>query len=258
MIPQRRPSIIGAQAKIDRAAQHLRALEQLVGAFFAEKPFSLAVEPDAVRSRQIIRLQHTRPVPSTEWALIIGDCVHNMRSSLDYIAWELAGADPSDMTTMFPICDSAKSFASVKSRRLKRLPPEIQTIIEKIQPYHKPDPHTHALWAIQSLDAADKHKLLTLTVALPTAGTTRLPDKGGRYELQTSFEAPFEDGAEIASIHMKPFRPDMDLGLRLVFDVAFSPNLGLGSRKFVINGLTTLLNEASIVVQFFDERFFRS
>jgi len=43
-------------------------------------------------------------------SLMIGDCVHNMRAALDYIAWELAGYDIKETTTMFPICGTADEF----------------------------------------------------------------------------------------------------------------------------------------------------
>lgn len=253
----RRPSISGSRAKIGRAFHHFDILKKAVEAFFANKPYSLVIEPDAERSRQIIRLRDTRQAPVGEWALIIGDCVHNLRSALDYIAWELAGSDPADNMTLFPICDNSKSFEEARKRRLKRVPEEPLALIEGLQPYHAADPHKNVLWAVQTLDATDKHKLLTLTVALPTGGAIMLPTRGGRYELKPFADAPFEDGAEVAHILMRPFRPEMDMNLRVTFDVAFDASLRMGSRQFVIDGLEFILRNVEDIVNLFDEWFFR-
>ena len=47
---------------------------------------------------------HNAPdLPGEDWALRIGDCIHNLRAALDYIAWRLAGSRPTDTQTQFPI-----------------------------------------------------------------------------------------------------------------------------------------------------------
>jgi hypothetical protein len=52
------------------------------------------VVADPPQNRNVVRLLNPAPIPDVEWATIIGDWVHNLRSIFDYIAWELAGGDP--------------------------------------------------------------------------------------------------------------------------------------------------------------------
>jgi hypothetical protein len=97
---------------------------------------------------------------------MLGDSVHNVRSALDYVAWRLAGGDPTDLNTLFPICKHPAKFKSISGYRLKRIHPDAVAEVESIQPYNRPDPLHSSLWLIEELDARDKHKLITMTQAM--------------------------------------------------------------------------------------------
>jgi len=55
-------------------------------------------------------------VPPEDLALIAGDAIHNLRSALDHIAWELvaAGSSEPNHRTQFPV---GKTQASYRERR---------------------------------------------------------------------------------------------------------------------------------------------
>jgi hypothetical protein len=97
------PNLLGCRAKLGRARSHFEALASRVGNFFARQRYIVSVERHDDGKQYIARLVKPPEIPAIEWALLIGDCIHNARSAPDYLVWELAGADPDDRTTMFPI-----------------------------------------------------------------------------------------------------------------------------------------------------------
>jgi len=88
----------------------------------------------------VVRLVQPPNPPYEAWAVILGDAVHNLRSSLEYMAWELAGADPTDTETMFPIFDTEAGWNARASRRMKRLAPDVRALIQSMQPYYVGQP----------------------------------------------------------------------------------------------------------------------
>ncbi len=125
-------------------------------------------------------------------AVKIGECLHNMRSSLDLLAYELAAAStkllPDDVaeSSEFPIFgDEDKSgqpgigrsafFRTTKAGtpapgsgiyKIRGIDPRTQTDIERLQPYNRgshfrEDP----LWILHKLDRINKHRLLHVVAA---------------------------------------------------------------------------------------------
>lgn len=93
------------RAKLARAQQHLRNLECDVAEFFEQNVFAVAIERPAL-GLYVVQAVDPPVLPSTSWALVIGDCVHNLRCCLDYLAWELAGSNIADTETHPDLRDS--------------------------------------------------------------------------------------------------------------------------------------------------------
>jgi hypothetical protein len=156
-------------AKRARAQTHFDAVEQSIRSFLDGEPYPIVIEASPHDGRYVFKLHEPRPLPAQEFALGIGDCIHNLRSALDFIAWELAGADPHDRDTMFPIFDDAQQFRRHGAWRIKNIPAMARALIERMQPHKAPHPRETALWAIEHFDTADKHRLLTLTVPVASS-----------------------------------------------------------------------------------------
>src|SRR2546430_16620796 len=87
------------QRKFIRAQQHLEQLTLLIPEFLAGNPYQ-AVEEVNAHDRSpgpngFDSVSHTwraaiRQKPPADWSPIIGDCLNNLRSSLDHMAWPLA------------------------------------------------------------------------------------------------------------------------------------------------------------------------
>jgi len=217
------------------------------------------VKANAEDTRYLARLQNPPPIPRIEWALLIGDCVHNLRSALDYIAWELAGADPTDRVTMFPIFLNPDAYRREAPRRIERLPSEAQTLIEELQPYHATDPPKSGLWALHTLDAADKHQLLTVTAVMPESGhiVFSIPPPGAEppLHIRAFSGTPLEHDAILAEVVVEPATPKVDMKAEVAPDVAFGESLGWGRRMFVLDNLRRIIEDVEAIAVLFKQRF---
>jgi hypothetical protein len=96
---------------------------------------------------------------------MIGDCLQNLRSALDYLVWELclaANGTPTE-NNAFPICESSESFKRLRARRLQGIADEAATQIELLQPYHREQYETDPLWILNKLTNVSKHRRLLVS-----------------------------------------------------------------------------------------------
>ena len=111
--PVTRHRLAGAVEKFNRAKEQFDQLIEEMDAFFNADPqphFSIG-EFDAEAWEWVERFQ-IREEPPLRLGVILGDCVHNLRSCLDHIAWQvtlLDGGTPND-ETQFPIASKSKGL----------------------------------------------------------------------------------------------------------------------------------------------------
>ena len=187
--------------KLGRAKEHRGLLYEEIAEFLKKKPYAVVPEYDGKQFKHLFRLKVLKPIPQERWALMIGDCIHNARAALDYIAWRLAGSDLADRDTLFPIYDTAAKFDSSLWRLKNRLHPDAIAEIRRHQPYNRENPHSGILWVLQELDARDKHKLLTMTQTMnyfASIGAESTDD--ARNYITTFRESPLQHNAVIAEI----------------------------------------------------------
>src|SRR5437879_1074152 len=120
-------SLASVEQKIFRAAQHIKSLETELVAYFQTHPGKVVRDEDSPTDNPSFRFVLKEPIPA-RFGLIIGDCLQNLRSSLDYLVWELvlaANNKPNDRN-MFPICGKPESFEKAigESKRLKGVHPD--------------------------------------------------------------------------------------------------------------------------------------
>lgn len=220
-------SLDGSRAKRDRAHHHLEAIEQRIGEFLSSNPYPIAIEAHPKEGQYVMRLREPKPFPVHELAVMIGDCVHNMRAALDFITWELAGARPSDRRTMFPIFETPEQFRKNGTWRIKDIPDEARALIESVQPYHAQKPRLTSLYAIDHFDAADKHRLLTVAL-FPHVSLVH--------------------DAVIAVFTIAPPVPDMNVQINFSPQIAFGEGIALAPKMFVIPNLKAMLQEVDIII----------
>jgi hypothetical protein len=227
--------LIDCRYKLERAREHFESLDKEIAAFLKGNPYELVVEFDSEHSKYDIRIKHRQPFPRARWGLIAGDCAHNARTALDYIAWRLAGSDLADTKTLFPIYRTLSRFDEMVKRR--SLESRIDSIalahIRNLQPGSRPNPESNYLWWLQELDARDKHKLLTPSYMFNEGGTIESvtpTDSEGRPTMgiiggSWAVDGRADHDAIIATINL-PIPsgspdPHMEVKTDLLFDIAF-------------------------------------
>src|SRR5206468_3702824 len=76
----RRRVLHDCRVKLNRAAEHFAALEPRVAAFIREHPCDAIVESDWLVGEHVVKAQHPTALRAAEWAVQIGDCIHNVRA----------------------------------------------------------------------------------------------------------------------------------------------------------------------------------
>ena len=158
--------LVDSHAKLGRAQYHFDTLKAEIDAFIQTKRYRLVVDKPTDHLC-IVRLDTTPVIPAERWGLLVGDCIHNLRSALDYTAWQLAGGDTADTHTQFPIFETREEWQSKGVSRIRRLKPEARALIKRMQPFHSATPRDALLNVIRILDNTDKHMLIPVVAAAP-------------------------------------------------------------------------------------------
>lgn len=82
----------------------------------------------------------SRPIPpSDDWAQVIGDCVHDLHSTLDHIVCALARSQNANVTCSnaeFPVCKKPEDWGTTSTRnKIRGAPPNAKAWIKGHQPY---------------------------------------------------------------------------------------------------------------------------
>lgn len=225
--------------KLDRALRHLEELEDGVERFLASDACGTVEEVDPDSGDYVVHVRLLRD-PGPTLASVLGDCVHNMRSALDHIVFELASRHTQSLPdgvvrrSEFPIFSERLAFQESGRAKIKAIHPEAQGLIEAMQPYNGGD--WSLLMLLHELDCVDKHRRLNLVVAT-TKSLNVTSARGAPFTFLPP--GPIEDGDELfrttsyAAEHMKPQG-------HATFEVAFGP--GPGERSWVIFQLRAIHN----------------
>jgi hypothetical protein len=207
--------LTGVRLKLQRAQQHFDAFRKLTSDL-----------RDGNTNYASQRYNHE--VGQYEWVVeddwiipkacpaILGDCLHNARSALDHLAWQLA-ANPG-RHTYFPIWGSAEEFSQRAPAQMRTMKPSAMEKLEGLQPYSQPET-LYALGYLHELDIMDKHRLLLVTTMRTTGGTATggLPD-----DVRIRFiSEPFGRGAVFMTAEM-PFDPAVHVNYLPAADIYFA------------------------------------
>lgn len=225
----------GAWAKWERAVEHHTALIEAGREWLDRPAFDVAVNYDAALEAHVASfvVLH-RPPPHL--GAIAGDCLHNLRSALDLLAWQLAhrrwgdGGIPEDRfdEVSFPIArphDTHERFARRKA--LKHVSADVSKMIIDFQRFGAHEP----LLMLGVLSNVDKHRLILIGAATVRLRDTRfawepkhlrgsgefLLDDGDQYDDGTRFGLiRFDTGGHPEAVVTVAEMPPSDL--RLTYD----------------------------------------
>lgn len=233
--------LAGVRAKIDRAIEHLEALHRETQAFRNSEAYAVTGKFESGRSSYVFRL-HVLQRPPLRWGVMIGEIVHNLRSALDQLVWQLVklnGRTPGKWN-YFPIIGKRPQagFAGIARGQGKRRGPlwgvsdEALACIERLQPYH--GGNGRLLGVLERLWNADKHRFLVPTLTAITSAILLadryVPNKdaGPVMEITVGRFAD-EHEAELVVTGLKPTGPDPKVEMKgePPVDIAFSGGPGV-------------------------------
>ncbi len=255
-----------ARLKCERAKHHLNTLKKEVARFLRKKPYTVRKEFDVKQGKYLFRVKIARRLPQEDWGLIIGDCIHNARSALDHLAWELAGSDPNDTKTQFPVFIDRQRFNRQGLPRISRLKPKPRALalVKWLQPYRRPNPPLDPLWLLQTLDVVDKHKLILITQSVleESSISYKVPPQTRLKYLASIYVGAFKDSAIIADAKViaaipegpaAPPNPKVKVSGDFSFGIAFGEGSAPDNRMiFVLPALTESIRCVEEVIDLFD------
>ncbi len=156
------------ETKIDRAGEHIDALNGEIRHWAEGNPYSVEGEPIGPSSYHRIYVRLHKVPNVRRWGVLLGDAVHNLRSALDHLVYALAirvtGQDPPPGFDhlQFVIVDEPSDWNG-QMWHLKPLSDEIRSLIASVQPYTTNPlgrvPYDSLRW-LRELDDADKHRMI--------------------------------------------------------------------------------------------------
>jgi hypothetical protein len=158
-------SLDAPRQRLSRVKIHYEELSRELETYYSSFPATVWLDKKSTLE-QPIWVSKDVPVPS-QIGLILGDCLQAMRSSLDYLVWELvlaAGNEPCKQNA-FPVTLTREDFLNeVKKRhRLVGVDTKAIELIDLLQPYHDTAPEKSALAILDILTNTHKHRRVLLT-----------------------------------------------------------------------------------------------
>jgi len=232
---------VGVTAKIQRAEEHLKALNVQLAAFVEAHQPTMRPEFDPETLKYTIYVQNVTE-PPIGLGVLVGDVVHNLRSALDHLLWQiivLSGGTPGGWN-QWPIYDTAEKFTqqvTVPYQRQKRSPllgvtQDTFDAIEAYQPYRAEDPQQHALAILRDLSNVDKHQIVHPSMFALTQESPKFT--GNFHHVEVEWEAsPIKEGAAVAhvTIYAASDAEVVEIETKVPVDIRFG-EIRIPGRKF--------------------------
>ena len=208
------PDLSGVRLKLDRAEHHIESLSAETQAFRQRKPkpfgFRTEERPGPDGSVEYVLYAIVREYPPSEWALIIGDAVQNIRSALEHLAYELSTPTGRRRGTQFPIFKEERLFKERGEQKIATMEGDERTLIERVQPYNaEKNPANDPLAVLNKLSNLDKHRLLVTTVAAVSKQETWVGSDNAFIEA-----GPVKHDAKIVALTAAPKDPAVKMNVQ--------------------------------------------
>ena len=202
--------------KLARAGEHLSAFDNEQGDWQEKTQFRKFVSRDYGNDRSYFLEIVSRP--PAHLSAVLGDCIQNLRVSLDHLAWALVLANHKSpgKWTSFPIYrDPPKG--TFRPDCVDGMNNDAIGIIETLQPYYGGrNPDTDFLWFVNSLANTDKHRTLNLVAAQTDVSAFRVYMQVAAGDTRV-FSPPWlekgvlRDGAKVATYPLNELRDGVEV-----------------------------------------------
>ncbi len=251
-----------SRLKLIRAETHLEAFKAEITAYQRREPHTIVGDFELERpdGQHYVFRARIFEEPDPRWGLIAGDFTHNIRSALDYLAWQLvilAGNTPTKRT-QFPIFSLPDHFTKRSGPMTEGMRPDHVTLLESLQPYHASRLEVAPLAVLNTLSNRDKHRVLSAPLSTISAvGWDVISQDPGLFVFMdnstTDLWQVVVDNAEIAKvpIHLTPGTEP-----KAYTQSTLHLNVSLGAGEEAVHTLTQVYEEAKrIVIDVFAPEF---
>ena len=243
---------LSSRLKIERAKRHISELNSENYEFLSRKPYKV-ITKDAPNAGQCSGIISVREKVTVHLPLIIGDAVHNLRSSLDLLACDLVRLNgQSAENVYFPFCLKRDNFeATIKKRHIDRAAPEVVDIIRTLDPY---EGGFFNLRAIHDLDITDKHiQIIPIyhCVNIPYSSfADHFPSDTNWFTVLSTPTERVKDGMELFYTAITD-QIKVNQDLNIAFDIAFADGQPL-ERQPIIPTLFQFVSAVEGIIKMFE------
>jgi hypothetical protein len=151
-----------ARLKLKRAKEHIDDLDAMIREFIEGSVYEVSVQRDSKTSNEFVKIGPIKSVPN-DFALILGDAIHNIKSALDFAWYALTFVDtpPKERRKIkFPLYPERLQLEMfLKDRKDQQSVFNLSDVLlSVIQPYK--GGNGDILIALNILSKIDKHRLL--------------------------------------------------------------------------------------------------
>jgi hypothetical protein len=169
-------ALAGIERKVARADEHMRFLYDEMSAWTTRRPWHLSRDVHDEGRKHFFRVRLDEPIP-VEWAVVLGELLHDLRSALDQAVYWLTvdwTGRPLKLSS-FPVYRKKADFRAWSKRhktwsltggmyKIRGVGPGPHAFIEALQPYPQRDRwfYCRDLRTVHDLWNEDKHRLVHL------------------------------------------------------------------------------------------------
>jgi hypothetical protein len=156
------------RVKVQGAQEYIRNLNAQIRAFLSTppEPYVIATKRDPQTRELVYYVSAAAEQVPSRIASIAGDVVQNLRSALDYLAFQLVIVGRPGITPgrqiCFPICENAAQYRSKAPGKIKGMRQDAIKAINALKPYKGGN---DLLWALNRLNNINKHRTLIMVGA---------------------------------------------------------------------------------------------
>lgn len=177
-------SYVSCWEKVKRSNEQIADLNREIDAFLDEPPYGASrviYDIDSERFQELSKLHHGREIP-LRFSVLVGEIVHNLRSALDHLAFQLVKAAGNRPTrkTAFPLftkdpTGDKKATTSYDSS-VEGMSLRAKALINRLQPYQPSRESTEGdpLAILSRLSNRDKHRELNIVGTVSTGHSSLL------------------------------------------------------------------------------------
>jgi hypothetical protein len=272
-LPRDHP-LAGCEAKLLRAQQNLEFLDDELGRYLDghAEPIPRVGQFDPNTNRMRWRFAAIEP-PDLTLAAAVGDYIHDLRSTLDHLAFELSFRDTHgtipNRNIAYPCCRVTTDWGTARTRaKLNGINATHRAMIYRTQPcYRQQDAPTnartvrrrvrHALADLEDFWNDDKHRTLQPVASAPfhlhgvIIAIRDCVPRGNLHIEKSVFGRPLEAGAEAFWMPVRPTGPNPEVEMN--FQVAVRVTFRNGLPAF--DTLAALGNWVAAVIGYFMPEF---